>query len=386
MRVRNKINIYTNVKLSQMSSDITKRYGRYLGVRYIHFNLGQRSYTTWSQYVTWEHYDFGDIKTYNTQNNIFSGRLKMTFDIDSNPMPDTIGDNAETEFGYITVDSAGVITSDYGKMSTDMPTIVNLSPSEEESEYNDDFDEGTAGVEAVNLDIEPNARIFVWEGPSESFDGGIQPETGGSSLDPTNKDGSDIWDAEAEERSMTGVELNYDLVKLSPIVYLWKGKLDYTSHDVKIEDVLAAWFVVTPVLRHHWPTYHTVYGDVALHGINRYIQSDIYVDFDVWTSVKVGVLTDYYETMRLESPSEYYDTLIWSTMAGGWKGSTIKEYELPVGTTPADWLEGLFGDLFGNIQNILMLVAIIAVAIVILYVALKVRKRKGMGTLIKIVK
>ncbi len=366
MRVRNKINIYTNIKLSDISSDISKRYGKYLGVYYKHMNLGQLSSTIWEQYVTWEHYDFGDIKTYNTQNNIFGGRLKMTFDIDSNPMPESIGANTETEFGYITVDSAGVITSSWGKMSDDMPSIIKLDPSEVESEFNDNFDEGTAGVEAINLDLEPNTHIIVWEDPTESFDGGIQAETSGSSLNPTNKDGSDIWDPN-EERSMTGCELNYDLVKLSPLVLKWQGRLDYTSHDVLIEDVLGAWFKVVPVLKHHWLTDNTVYGDVALHGINRYIQSDIYVDFDVWTSVKVGVLKDYYEIMKLESPIEYYDALIWSTMAGGWMGSTIKEYELPVAATPAEWLEGLLGGI-GGIITLIIVIAIAGIGIYIFFV------------------
>ena len=365
--VRNAINIYTNVKLSQMSSNIMKVPGKYLGVRYIHFNLGQRSYTTWSQYVTWEHYDFGDIKTYNTRNNIFSGRLKMTFDIDTNPIPDTFGTGTSTEYGYITISEAGVVTSSWGKMSTNMPTIVNLSPSEEESGFKDGFNDGTAGVEAVNLDIEPGTEITVWEGPAESFDGGVQPESVGDSLNPTNKDGSDIWDVEAEEKSMSGAELNYDLDKLSPIVYLWKGKLEYTSHDVKIEDVLGAWFVVVPVLRHHWETPMIEYGDVALHGINRYIQSEIYIAFDIWTEVKIGTLTDYYQNMKLEAPQEYYDTLIWSTLAGGWDGSIIKEYETPVG----EWFKGIF-DIFGGLEGFIITIVIAIGLIFGGYIFLKV--------------
>lgn len=357
--VRNKINLYTNVRLNQMAFDISKQYGEYLGVKYVHQTLGQVSATRWEQDITWEHYDFDrviDMRTFNTMNNIFSGRLKMTFDIDPNPIPDTFGDNTETEYGYITVSEAGIENNLWGRMSTDMPTMVELDPSEVSSEYNDDYDEGSVGKEAINLDLNPNTRMYVWEDPSESFDGGIQADTIGSSLNPTNKDGTDIWDPEEAEESMTGCELNYDLIKLSPIVYKWKGKLEYTYHDVLIEDVLGGWFAVVPILKHHWETDQIEYGDVMLHGINRYIQSDIYVVFELWTSVKVGSLTDYYQQMLLEAPEEYYDTLIWSTLAGGWDGSTIREYETPI----LGWLEELF-NVFGDmITWIIVIVVIIA--------------------------
>ncbi len=386
--LRNKINIYTNVRLNQMAQNLLEKTDEFVGSYYRHNNLGGSIDTQWEGIIEWEHWDFGDIYNYNWQNNYFDGRIVMSFDIDDNPIPESIGANTETEYGYIAVSEAGIVTNSYGKMSDDMPDIVVLSPSEYESEKKDDstYTSGsTADDDHYKAIIDPNINLVVGSEPIQSFDASILPDTAGSSMDPTNKDGSALWDPEREERSMTGCLIHYDLGSISPIVYRWGGTLTYTEHDLETEDYLVwDWSGIREVVKtnHYYKHDYIKYGDVALHGINRYIQVDMIVAFIIWTDVKLGTLTDAYENLRLNFPEEYYDELIWSTLVGGWSGSTIEEYGKNL--FEIKWLDDLLDFFsFDNIQNILLLVAIIAISIVILYVALKFRKKKAQVVIMK---
>ncbi len=119
---------------------------------------------------------------------------------------------------------------------------------------------------------------------------------------------------------------------------------------------------------------------IAIHTTNSFIHWDfeVIVEF-VATVDSNAVLTQ----AILADPYLRAGDMIWDTsFTGDYKVDTPLQQD----KTIFDVISEFFGDLFGNIQNILILVAIIAVAIVILYIALKMRKRKRGGTIIKIIK
>ncbi len=370
--LRNKINIYTNVKISQMSQKMQHIDEQFLGVKYKHYALGGITSDQWTAYIEWSHWDFGDIRNWNDQNNVFSGRIVMSFDIDDNPIPDTFGAHTETEYAYIAVSEAGIVTNDYGKMSNDMPTIINLSPSESKTPEKSDetFNQGqTADDGKYLIKINPDVKLTVISTPTESWGEAIRPDTAGSSMNPTNKDGTSIWDPQNQEKSMKDAKIHYDLGSLSPMVYRYEGKMTYTEYDLLTEafltDNIWDWFATEVRQNHLYDWDREATRDVALHGINRYIQVDMMVAFDIWSSVKVGTLTPLYESLRLEKPSEYYDELIWSTLAGGWTGSTIDQSAPSQGI---DIFSGFF-DLFGGIINFIV---IIVIAVVGLYLFIQI--------------
>lgn len=381
--LRNKINMHTNVRINQMAQNLFEVQSSYLGVTYVHKNIHREITGEFQEYITWDHWDFGDIYNWNWDNNYFSGRIVMSFDIDDNPVPDTFGDYADKNFDHIAVSEAGIITNTHGLMSTDMPDIIVLEPSEEESEI-----KSTATFELGELQdcdndyaasLDPGIDLDVNPEPIQSFDSSILPDTPGSSMGPTNKDGSPIWDPEAEEKSMTGCNIYYDLNALSPVVYRYTGTLTYTEYDLftqneYTENVWDWW--ETYVREVHFYSWDRVkYADVALHGINRYIQTDMYVAFDIWTSVTLGTLTEYYEQMQLSAPEEYYDALIWSTLAGGWTGSRIQESGDPgwdmLGAF-GDFFEGIFGGIFGAFAGIIGPIIFIVIVVVCLYVFIRI--------------
>jgi hypothetical protein len=358
--LRNKINIYTNVRLNQMAESIQKYSEDFLAVKYRHNSLGGGIDYWWEQYIHWDHYNFGDIRHYNSLHNDFSGQLVMSFDINDNPVPASIGPNTETEFGYIAVSDAGIVSNKVGLMNDEMPDIVDLAPSEYEAP-DDAFSLDGQGRNAYEEVLDPMVSLNVYEYPVDSFDGGVVPDTAGGSLNPRGKDGRPIWDPETQE-SMTGCLLHYDVVRISPVVYLWKGHLSWTFIDLEtekyLEYVFPLGFKEDIKTNHRRTTARDEFRDAALHGINRFIHVDMYVAFDIWTSVKLGTLTDEYEQLRLEDPEEYYEDLIWSTIVGGWTGSTIEHEEKEWG-----WSLESFFDIFGGIGGFITFIIVLGVVL-----------------------
>lgn len=121
---------------------------------------------------------------------------------------------------------------------------------------------------------------------------------------------------------------------------------------------------------------------VAVHTTNGFLHWEFEVDVEFYATIQsTAELTQ----AILNDPYLKAGDIMWdSTITGDYK------VDVPLTTQDdiLDWLDDLFGGLFGNIQNILMLVAIIAVSIVVLYIALKFRKGKrgGKRTIIKIMK
>jgi hypothetical protein len=295
----------------------------------------------------------------------------MTFDIDDDPVPDTIGEGTETEFDYITVADAGIITNTHGMMSSDMPEFVELGPSEYE-ERSGGYTKDAQGTNKYKEVLDPKINLFTWKAPIKSFDSGIVPDTTGSSLDPTTKGGLPIWDPE-NEVSMNDCAIRYDVVRLSPVVYLWKGRLSWTQIDLETEKYLVwDWGGIHSVVKtnHRYIQDFCEYRDIALHGINRYIQADIYVAFDVWTSLKLGALTEEYEYLKLYKPQEYYDTLIWSTIVGGWEGSTVEEYGQE--WLDVQWWDDIVDFFGGGIVGVITLIILIIAIVVGLYLFIKI--------------
>lgn len=379
--LRNKINIFTNVRLDQMAYNLLPRTEEFIGCYYRHNRLGGSIDYQWEGIIKWDCWDFGDIYNYNFQNNHFTGRVVMSFDIDANPIPDVFGEYTEKEYDYIAVSEAGIVTNTWGKMTDQMPTIIVLSPSEYESEWKDDetYTSGSAESNYFEAIIDPNENLYVYPDPIQTFDARIVPDTAGSSMNPKNKDGTPLWDPEIEEKSMTGCNIYYDLNSLSPVVYRYGGRLSWTQHDLETEDYLIPFKGIVPKTNHYYFHDYVENRDVALHGINRYIQVDMIVKFEVWTSVKLGTLTDAYENLRLSFPEEYYDELVWSTLAGGWKGSTIKEYGLDPFEAVTEWFDDLgawFADFFGNMGDIVMWIIIIAGIGIGVYIFFVIRRKQ----------
>ena len=362
-----RINIFTNVLINQMSETFKPVTESLEAGYYKHYRLGAIPQYDWTQYIEWEHWEFGDIRTYNLRNNVFEGTVVMSFDINANPLPAIFGNYAEKQFDYIAVSSAGVISATRGKMSEDMPTITGATPAEYDSGKRKDYigdDIGGQGTENGDFNhlFDPMTFLSIDSEPSDSFDVGIRTQLSGS-MRPTTKAGGAIWDPEDTERSMTDAKIKYNLYSLSPIVYEYKARLSWFKQHLETEDWLE-WFNIIVIVRRDTQDVMTENRQVALHGINRYIQVEMYVAFDIWTAVKLGALTEEYEYMKLHFPEEYYDELIWSSLVGGWGGSHQKT-GTPPPFDPFGWLEDIFGGFFGDIFSTVLTIVLVAVGLYI---------------------
>lgn len=352
IRMTNNINIFTNVKLNQMSSKAVKVEESFLAGSYEHDAWFDWNDFSWDSYITWYHWDFGDIYNYNWQNNLFQGSLVMSFDISSNLK---FGEYTYKQFDYIAVSSAAVVETKHGLMSDDLPEVLIEIPTEYETaeeneksggETGGNIKGGFVGIWNPNIDLD---NI----GMTESFDSGIQPPSDGSSMTPTNKDGTPIWDAKTEGQSMTGCKIRTNIGSLSPVVFEIGGKLSWTEEDIKTKVDL---FGKTKLVR-DTEIAQTRYGQIALHGWNRYIQIEQEVWFNIWTAVEIEALTDDMEYMKLHTPEEFYNLLIWSSLVDGFGGG--RQHTPDPGI---DWLGGLFD----NIVSIIILIAVIAISILII--------------------
>jgi len=366
----NKINIYTNVKLDQASEKpLRASTEEFLAGKYAHYGLFGDFFYGWESNLKWTHYDFGDIRHHNYQNNYFSGDIVMSFDIASSPLPeifqDAEGKDVIKEFDYIAISSVFVGTQSVGKLSNDMPTIVGLTPAEYDTSRNTVSGGETEGTtNGFDYKWNPDPQLKVSSTPSNTFDSGIQPQSSGSSLNPTTKSGSPIWDARDKESSMTNCKFTYNLGSISPLVSEYSATLTYYEQTLHTQDTMIALLplVIEPrvVLDKNIAMSET--RPVALHVTNRYVQTELKVVFNVWTSYKLEALeSDNYDD--LENPEEYYDEIIWNTIVDGFGGGEV-------------YTEGIVSWV---IFQILMIVGIIILVVVVLYLLIK----KGIPKLIK---
>jgi hypothetical protein len=309
----------------------------------------------------------------------------MNFDIDSSPLPSTLvdsnGNPAEKQFDCISVSS--VYTSDtlMGHLSDEVPEIVGLTPAEyDESHY--EIADRSATIPSKYLN-----RWHVNTTLSDPFISTttvsrLQFQTDGSSLNPTQKDGSTLYDPEISEESISDCEFVVNVGALSPYISVYSNTLTYYYNHLTVQEYVKSiipWNIGIKV-NDDSEAIQTVTRQTGVVLTNRYIHTTINVVFTIWTSYKIEVISG--ETVGLLYPEEYYDKLIYDATVDGVGGGTV--YTEGYSSKFID-----FGDLFGSLGSIITIIIIIIVIAVGLYVFVKVgvpylKKRseqnKGCGT------
>jgi hypothetical protein len=330
---KNKINLYTNVRLSDATSEtLNTNPESFLAGKFVYYGCFGTApsdvLSSWESHITWVHYDFGDDwRSWNEQQNVFVGDLKASFDINPSPLPpfftDADGNTIETIYDYIAVDAIVVSDSVHGLMSTDKPEFNKVTPEEYDQAKENDKSGGEAGGDiAGDLDYKWNPRPTLSAVVGETFDVGTLPHTKGVSLNPTTKDGRPIWDPENQYESMTDCEFTYSLKSLSPLITKYTSTLTWYEQDLEVQDFLEyipplawKWIIRT---NHDDESIQSETRDVGLHINNRYIQAEIAITFDIWSKFDITALK--LNETQLDTPEEYYDELLWQMIVDGWGG------------------------------------------------------------------
>ena len=365
--MRNKVNIYTNVRLpNAVEKDFIPVTEDFQVGTYRHLALDGQTRVAWDSYLHWTHYDFGNVLDYNLKNNLFSGPLKMSFDINPNPIPVNFSDNdgnlVTKQFDYISINAMWVSDKTYGKLSTDLPEFVGLTPAEYDLDERNDYIGGTAGGSLIaDTGDDDEDYSHLWDPDprlSDPFypgiDPGIQPATIGSTLSPKTKDGVDIWDPVTNQESMTDCEFTYNLGALSPLVYEYFSTLSYVKETIVIQDKWVGWLVLGSYVVTDTPEAQSHTRQVGLHVTNRYIQTEFSVKFKLFTSFEIAIPET--EEQELEEPEEYYDELLWQMIVDGFGG----------GQTYTE------GQDFSGFMDIFIIIIVIVVVIAGIYIFMKI--------------
>lgn len=285
----------------------------------------------------WNHYDFGNIKEYNTQNNHFSGDLKCSFDITPNPLPTSItdgyGNDLTKDFDYISISSIVSTESTHGNLSNDLPTIIGLTPAEYDTSQEEGIEEETSGFMTTTREsfvFDPNYNLTLYPNPINSYDDGLNYPSDGTSLNPKTKEGAPIWNAQDTATSMENASFTYNIGSISPVVLEWGAQCQWNWRDVhRAQDFYGLLYPLIGIWQ-TWTSYDnsgskSSIGSTALHVINRYIQSDLTITFNVVTQYQINVDDNEIENFNLNPPVEYYDSLIWNTSIEGFGGATITD-------------------------------------------------------------
>jgi len=363
--MRNKANIYTNVRLPDaIEKSFNTVVESFSAGEYTHLALDGGTRVHWESYLYWHHYDFGNVMTHNLKHNLFSGALKASFDINPNPIPvnftDSDGNLITKQFDYISINGMWVSDSIHGKMSTELPEFVGLTPAEyesdEENDYNGGAESGTmthpeSGHDYSNL-WDPNIELST---PTHTcVDSGIQPATVGSALSPKTKDGRDTWDPYYNQESMEDCSFTYNLGALSPLVYEYKSTLSYNRQDIIIQDEWAGLCVLGSYVLLDGTNTMSQTRQVGLHVTNRYIQTEFSVKFKLFTSFQIVIPET--EEQELELPEEYYYELLWQMIIDGFGG----------GRTYTEGIE------FGGLSDLITIIIVIVVVIAGIYIFIQV--------------
>ncbi|MFX1569826.1 MAG: hypothetical protein ACFFCV_15850 [Promethearchaeota archaeon] len=383
-----KVNMYTtldvvdcaeNNKLEQVKEE-------YLVAKYQHLGLMGDVMHGWEEYVTWNHYDFGNIKQWNSLHSDFGGDLVMSFDIAQNLLPNfntVSGDSLTKNFDYIAVSSVAVVDNVYGKLDNSVPTVVGITPRDYEEEYSS-MQNPTSSImnnirsktRTFDAYYNPNIQLNIPTTPQNSWDGGILPQTAGSSMNPTTKNGDPIWNPEVKQTSMKDCKFIYHIGSLSPLVMEYYGTLSFRYIFYRSIDYWDAFLHIG--IKEHSNTQNdqSYTKPVALHCTNRYIQTKIKVVFDVFCSYKIDVGSDDIEDYDLSFPAEYYDLLLWLTTVDGFGG----------GETHTTEAGGLFGD-FDIITWIIVILIVVGGIVLFIYVGVPIikgrQRRKEIETILR---
>jgi len=365
----NKINFVTNVHLGDATAtDLNVVREDFHAGSYRHLALDGRTRVAWDSYLTWSHYDFGEVRSHNIANNLFSGDLKCSFDINPSPLPDLFtdedGQTITKEFDYISVDGIYISDSTYGKLSTDLPVVVGLTPAEydlaERSDYTGAEKEGTM-IADTNDDTDYtylwNPRVDLGTPIFETIDAGIRPMSVGASLNPTTKSGALIWDPTLRYESMSDCQFTYQLGSLSPLIYQYSSTMSYYKQSIVVQDQTYWDFLLLKLGSYIVTNNDEIQSEtrpVALHVTNRYIQAEVTIVFKLYTSFTITPLD--VEEPDLELPEEYYDELIWQSIVDGIGGGST------FGENPD----------IGSWMGIIIIVVIFVIVIAVIYVFMKI--------------
>ena len=358
--LRSKINIYTNVRLHQaVEKNFNTIPEEFPAGSYRHLALDGNTRSHWESYLHWTHYDFGDVETYNMENNLFQGALKLSFDINPNPIPlnfvDDDGNQIEKQFDYICINAMWVSDSIHGKLSTDLPDFVELTPAHYESTEENDW--MGAGIEGSMVTQEGDDYSHVWD-PDPKLsdpvgiprDSGIQGASIGSTLTPKNKDGSNIWDPYNNQKSMEDCSFTYNLGALSPLVYEYTSQLSYKRDNIRIQDYWKSLFVLGSYVVDGTAQQVSHTRQVGLHVTNRYFQVEFAAKFKLFTGFEIKLADT--EEPELELPKEYYDELLFQLLVDGFGG----------GRTYTEGIE------FGGLSDLISIIIVIVIAIAGIYI------------------
>jgi len=411
------LNVYTNVRLEDASETIQRSSKNYLAAAYLHYPKGSSNYdsTSWRKDLTYYYYDFwvdSNLRDYNKRNK-FSGDLVMSFDIDDSPLPNSLTDeNGNTlvkQFDYVGISSAAVIDGTHGPLSQAPPEIHYSTPDYETSPVVDVSGENPSPGyipqpgshdEGYKSGYSFQTGATIRDAGVETYSPGIQYTSTNASLNPTTKDGSDIFDNVAEtKQSQKDCKIYYNIGSLAPTIYEYYARLDWTSHVVACKE--KAIFVPTGPLGmgvdipyKEWTYGEEQYSKVkssALHVQNNFIQCTIQIVLNFYLSYEIQVLdTPEYEDYDLEQPQEYYENNTWQTVSdGAVSGEYTEETESPFGDLEnplEDW--DPFGNIFdpeatsewfNNVFMLLILVVVIIGVVVVLVIVIRFARPRPKG-------
>lgn len=367
--MRNKVNIFTNVRLPQaVEKDFNTVTEPFQVGTYRHLALNGQTRVAWDSYLYWTHYDFGNVLNYNLQNNLFSGALKASFDINPNPIPvnftDGDGNLVEKQFDYISINAMWVSNKTHGLLSTDLPVFVELTPAHYKAIERNDYTGGSTGGTMIADTDDDTDYIQLWNPDPDlttptyqNIDSGIQPASIGATLTPKTKEGVDVWDPAKNQESMESCAFTYNLGAISPSVYEYYSTLNYYEQTVIIQDELYWDFLLLKLGSKVVDDNDEVQSQtrqVGLHVTNRYIQTEFSVKFKLFTSFRIHLADT--EEPDLDLPEEYYDELIWQILVDGFGGGqTYTE-----GSTLAD------------LTGIVTLIVVVVVVIAGIYIFMKI--------------
>ena len=367
--MRNKINIFTNVDLGDATAtDLNVVRENFLAGSYRHLALNGETRVRWDSYLTWSHYDFGDVRSHNVANNLFSGDLKCSFDINPSPLPDIFtdeqGQTITKEFDYIAVDGIYISNSTCGLLSTDLPVITGLTPAEYDlAERNDNTGADKEGTMIADTDDDTDysnlwdPSVTLSDPTYETIDTGIRPMSVGASLNPTTKSGALIWDPKLRSESMTDCQFTYQLGALSPLVYQYSSTMSYYKQSIIIQDYTYWDFLLLKLGSYVVTDIDEIQSEtrpVALHVTNRYIQAEITIVFKLFTSFTTTPLD--VDEPGLEPPEEYFWDLIWQSIVDGFGGGQT-------------YTEGIT---LADITGIVILIVVVIVVIAGIYIFMKI--------------
>ena len=401
-----KVNIYTNVRLEDASEILNRGSKNYLAATYLHYPRGSDSYdsSSWRKDLTFYYYDFwedSNLRDYNKRNR-FEGNLVMTFDIDDSPLPDSLEDEngirLVKEFDYVGVSSAAIISGKHGSMSNAPPEIHVSTPTYETAPVVDVIGDNPSGYvpspgsedEGYDYRHSFNTEAVISDAGFDTYSPGIQYVSTNASLNPTLKDGSDIFDNVAEtQQSQTDCKLTYNIGSLAPTIYEYYNRLDWTAHGVECFEKrkATALTLVSPYLGYvdyrEWrytEEHYTKVKSSALHVQNNYIQCELQIVFNFFTAYEIQVLdTPGFEDYDLETSHEDYLNNTWNIASdGAVEGETTgyTEEPDPLFENPFDDWESPFdpeatSEWFNNVFMLLILVVVIIGVVVVLVIVIR---------------